>query len=66
MKSKQLSSKSSAFGLLEPPVANFNKTMRQLGIQNPKKLKYLHDKLDEQVMRIKKRKIMENNDDPTR
>lgn len=47
MKSKQLSSKSSAFGLLEPPVTNFNKTLRQLGIQNPKKLKYLHDKLDE-------------------
>jgi hypothetical protein len=60
-----LSKNSSYFNHLDVPATNYNKTMRQVGIQNAKKLKYLHERLEEQVTRIKRRKVMENNDDPT-
>jgi len=53
------------FDPLDPPIANHNLTMRQLGLLNENKLKYLHDLFDKQSMHIKNKKIRENNDDPT-
>lgn len=40
--------------------------MRQVGIQNVNKLKHLHDLLDSQATRVRKRKLAENNEDPNK
>jgi hypothetical protein len=40
--------------------------MRQIGIQNANKLKHLHELLDAQATRVKKRKLVENNEDPNK
>jgi hypothetical protein len=49
-----------SFSIMDPPAANFNKTMRQLGIQNPNKLNYLHESFENIMLKIKKRKVAEN------
>ena len=54
------------FNTLDFPVANHNLSMRQLGMQNPKKLKYLHETLEKICLAIRKRKMLANNEDPNK
>lgn len=41
-------------------------TMRQTGQMNGKQMKYLHDLLEKSTLVVKKRKMQEMNDDPTK
>lgn len=58
--------KRSDFNILEAPQAYHTTTMRQMGLQNEKKLRFLHDAFEKQCMKIKKRKMLQNNDDPAK
>lgn len=54
------------FSVNDTPVTHHNLTFRQLGLQNPKKLKWLHDLLDRFAMKVKLRKMEEDNEDMSR
>jgi hypothetical protein len=48
---------------LDEPQEHHNKTMRQVGLRNPNRLKYLHDLFDKQCAIIKKKKNAELGND---
>lgn len=50
----------------ETPVTNHNLTFRQMGLQNPKKLKWLHDLMDRFAEKVKLRKMEDDNEDMSR
>lgn len=54
------------FDLLEIPQRYANLTMRQVGIQNEKRLKSLHAYLDKISEKLKKKKMLETNQDATK
>lgn len=64
--SKEQTAVQETFNLLDVPIQHHNETMRQLGLQGQNKMYHLHNILEKVSLKIKKRKMQELEQDPTK